>query len=370
MTPSRGAEPRRSAAAKWLLGFAVWTLLALLIALQNGLYLQSVDQPVDWSRLVLSRLADWYTCAIFTPAYFWLVRRWPLDRQHWSTAVPILLGATSVFVVLKFALFVPLVNAIYAGTGRSRTLGDTLASSFVFETIAFWCLLGVIQAIVYYGRLREREAQAARLAAQLSDARLDALTAQLHPHFLFNTLQAISTLLHRDPVSADAMLARLSELLRRTLHRGSGHEVALREEVELLDLYLEIVQTRFADRLTIAREIPEELGEAQVPHFILQPLVENALEHGIARRGGAGRIAIVATREDNSLVLRVSDDGVGLGAGPAGAGDGIGLSNTRRRLLQLYGSAQSLELTPARGGGLDVTLRLPWHTAPLAPTAA
>lgn len=355
----------------WVLGALVWTLLALLIALQQGLYLESVGQPVAWNRLILSRLADWYTCAIFTPAYFWLVRRWPIDREHWPRAVPIYLLATSVFVVIKYALYVPITNAIYAGTGRSRTLGDTLASSFIFETVAFGCLLGIVQAVEYYSRLRERELQTARLASQLSDARLAALAAQLHPHFLFNTLQAISTLIHRDAAGADQMLARLSALLRRTLQRGNGHEVTLREELELLDLYLQIVETRFADRLTLVREIPPELGEAQVPHFILQPLVENALEHGIARRGGAGRIAIAAVREGDTLLLTVTDNGAGLASSTRGiVHNGIGLTNTRHRLSQLYGSRQSLDLTPASEGGLTVTLRLPWHTTPVSAPAA
>lgn len=355
----------------WVLGALVWTLLALLIALQQGLYLESVGQPVAWNRLILSRLADWYTCAIFTPAYFWLVRRWPLDREHWPRSAPMHLVATCAFVVIKYAFYVPMQNAIYAGTGRSRTLGDTLASSFIFETVAFGCLLGVVLAVEYYSRLREREVQAARLASQLSDARLDALAAQLHPHFLFNTLQAISTLLHRDAAGADTMLARLSELLRRTLQRGGGHEVTLQEELELLGLYLEIVQTRFADRLTLVRAIAPGLDDALVPHFILQPLVENALEHGIARRGGAGRIAISAIREGDTLLLEVTDDGAGLGAtGRGPVRDGIGLTNTRRRLAQLYGAAQSLQLAPGAEGGLTVTLRLPWHTTPASGSVA
>ncbi|HYE57911.1 MAG TPA: histidine kinase, partial [Rhodothermales bacterium] len=273
--------------------------------------------------------------------------------------------ATMAFVVGKFALFVPMINAIYADE-RAQTLGDALARSFVVENVAFWCVLGVVLAIEYHRRMRAREVQAARLAAELSDARLEALAAQLHPHFLFNTLQGISTLLHRDPQSADAMLQRLSELLRRTLRRDGAHEIPLREEIELLELYLGVVQTRFADRLRVSIHMPPELQDALTPHFLLQPLVENALQHGIARRAGAGHVEVRAVREGDTLVLQVTDDGPGLSGGSRQfPQEGIGLANTRRRLVQLYGSKQSLTLAPAPGGGLTVTARLPWHVAPM-----
>jgi two-component sensor histidine kinase len=359
--PAERASPF-ARARPWLLGFLVWTLLALLVVMQNAVYARSVGQPVEWRSLLLGRLADWYTCAVFTPAYFRLVRRWPVDRAHWRSAVPVHLVATSIFVVLKFAMFVPLINAIRPG--RDWTLGDTLAGSFVSETFAFWCLLGIVQAVEFNRHLREREVQAARLAAQLTEARLEALAAQLHPHFLFNTLQGVSTLLHRDPVAADRMLARLSELLRRTLRADGAHEVPLHQELELLDLYLGIVQTRFEDRLTLRRAVAPGLDEGLVPHMVLQPLVENALEHGIARRGGTGRVEIGAEREGDSLVLWVGDDGPGLGGARGFPRDGVGLSNTRRRLAQLYGDAARLDLAPAPDGGLRVTVRLPWHTTP------
>jgi len=364
---SRAAD-RRAVLVRWGLGFLVWTFLALLVALQNAVYLRSIGQPVEWRGLVLTRLADWYTCAIFTPVYFAMVRRWPIDRRHWTRHAPLHLAATAAFVVIKYALYVPLANLVRGGRSP-LTFGDTLAGSFVSEALAFGCLLGIVQAVEYWRHLREGELQTARLTAELSEARLDALAAQLHPHFLFNTLQGISTLIHRDPAAADGMLARLSELLRRTLERGGGHEVPLRQELELLELYLGIVESRFEDRLTVRQAVPPELGDALVPHFVLQPLVENALQHGIARRAGAGRVEVAAEREGDALVLHVSDDGPGLGAGArAFPRDGIGLSNTRRRLAQLYGDeAQSLALAPAPGGGLRVTLRLPWHTTPWAP---
>jgi len=213
--------------------------------------------------------------------------------------------------------------------------------------------------------------QAARLSAELADARLEALAAQLHPHFLFNTLQGISTLLHRDPDAADAMLQRLSELLRRTLRRDGAHEIPLRQEIELLELYVGVVQTRFADRLRVTIHVPPDLEDALVPHFLLQPLVENALQHGIARRAGAGHVEVRADRVGDALTLRVTDDGPGLHGGARSfPREGIGLANTRRRLAQLYGAEQRLDLDAGPDGGLSVTARIPWHVAPVTEPVA
>lgn len=363
--------PEWDTTRRWLAGFAVWTALALLSAFQAAVFLTSIDQPVPWRPLLLTRLADWYSCAIFTPVYFWMVRRWPIARSRLSSVVPLYLGVTAVMVVVKYALYVPIANTVGAAMGRSATLSQVLTRSFVTETLAFLCMLAVIQAIEYYRTVRESELRTARLQAQLAGARLDALAAQLHPHFLFNTLQGVSTLMHRDPAAADQMLGRLSVLLRRTLHREGAHEVPLRQELELLDLYLGIMESRFADRLTVARAVPAELDDALVPHFILQPLVENALQHGIAQRAGAGRIEVVARREGSDLVLEVSDDGPGPQPGAAAPnGEAVGLTNTRRRLAQLYGERQALDTGARPGGGFRVRARLPWHTAPLREIAS
>ncbi len=350
----------------WLLGFAVWTLLALLIALQYVIFARSAGRPVDVGEIVLGRLADWYTCAAFTPLYFWMVRRWPLERRRWVVPVSVYLGVTALFVVGKFAMHVPIMNAMRDEPGPPVTLGHALSRGFITENVAFWCLLGIVLAVEYYGRVRAQELHAAQLNAQLADARLEALAAQLHPHFLFNTLQGISTLIHRDPAAADAMLAQVSELLRRTLRRGGSHEIPLREELELLRLYLGIVERRFADRLTVTIEIDPGLDAALVPHFILQPLVENALNHGVARQAGAGEVRISARRTGENLELVVTDDGPAQADAPGvPASVGIGLSNTRRRLAQLYGKDQVLEAGARPEGGFSVTVRLPWHASPI-----
>jgi two-component system LytT family sensor kinase len=349
--------------AAWLAGFGVWTLLGILSAVQTAVFLSSVDQPFQWGTVLINRLADWYTCAVFTPIYFWLVRCFPIDRGHWKASIPLHLVTTSFFVVLKYVMYLQLQRRLPMGV-PARTLADTLAASFIYESIAFWCLLGVVHAIVFYERYRDREILAAELRARLAASQLESLAARLHPHFLFNTLQGVSTLMHRDPKGADLMLTRLSELLRRTLQRGDRQEVPLRDELELLGLYVGIMQVRFGDRLVFATTMEPAILEALVPHFILQPLVENALQHGIARRAGAGRVEVRAARVGTSLHLSVTDDGLGIAAPDRSfPAEGIGLSNTRLRLEQLYGADQRLTLVPVDGGGMAVELILPYHEA-------
>ena len=368
MSAASAASDPRPAWHWWLAGFAIWTVLAILAVLQNAIFFKAAGQPVPWGNLLPLRLADWYTCALFTPVYFWLVRRYPLDEGGWLRAVPIHLAATAVIVVVKYAIYTPLYNALRPPGRDPSTFGEMLAGHFIIENVIFWAMIGVIQAIESFRKLREREVQAAQLAGQLANARLDALTGQLHPHFLFNTLQGISTLLHRDPAAADTMLARLSDLLRRTLQRGGGHEVTLAEELELLELYLGIMRTRFADRLTVDIDVPSPLHGALVPRFLLQPLVENAIQHGIERRAGAGHIEIAARQVGESLMLTVRDDGPGIrGSGGPPPSEGVGLSNTRHRLRQLYGDAQRLELSDGAAGGFEVSIALPLRTVEPAP---
>ena len=199
---------------------------------------------------------------------------------------------------------------------------------------------------------------------RLAEARLETLTAQLQPHFLFNTLHAISTLMHRDVNAADTMVARLGDLLRRTLDGGDRPEVPLAEELRLLDAYLDIARVRFEDRLTVDMSIPTETAGALVPRFVLQPLVENALQHGIGSRHGRGRVTIQARRDGERLCLSVADDGeAGALQGNGFPREGIGLTNTRQRLRERYGPDHSLHLTRGEDGGLLVAVNIPFRTA-------
>ena len=368
-------QPRRAAAGlvradaeslgrAWLrrtVIFLIWTALAFLSASQGALMLAHAGRPVSWSALLTSSLLDWYTCAAFTPAYIWLVRRFPIDRQHWPLSAAIQFVATSVFVVIKYAVYGPL-RAWLIPSQTAMSLEQHLARSFIMESIAFWAVLGVVHAMEFYRRFREREVQALRLQAQLAEARLEALSAQLHPHFLFNTLHGVSTLMHRDVEAADTMLTRLGDLLRHTLRNADRHEVPLSEELDLLANYVAIIGVRFQDRLTVRTLVAPGAEQGLVPHFILQPLVENAVQHGIARRAGAGTIEITAERHGEMLRLRVTDDGAGLGRGVREfPSEGIGLSNTRLRLRELYGGRQRLELESLPSGGFGVMVELPFR---------
>ncbi len=341
----------------WLIAIAIWTLCPILMAVQAAFSAIYAGNAVEWGRLLPIRLVDWYSCALFTPVCFWLVRRFPLQRGARVRNLAVQFVVISIVVALKFAIFVEVARYLFPA--EPWRFDQMLVRGFVSESIAFWCLLALVYAIEYHRRLRERELQAARLETELASARLDALTAQLQPHFLFNTLHSISTLMRRDVEAADEMLTHLGDLLHRTLRQGGRHEVTLAEELELLRHYTDIMKIRFQDRLAVRVDVDESVLPALVPNLVLQPLVENAIRHGISRKPGAGLLEIAARRDGATLEISVRDDGEGL----SGAEEGVGLSNTRRRLRQLYGEAQSLELVPGGEGGLMVRMRLPMRTA-------
>jgi two-component system, LytTR family, sensor kinase len=358
-TPVRSTP---SSAMFWLVGFGAWTALALLATMQTAMAFSMRGQPIEWPRLLAWRAIDWYSCALFVPPFLWLVRRAPLERSTWARRLPMYIGVTLVATIAKYALLVS-VQSRFLGPARSQSFFVVLAGNAISELMIFWAVIGVLHAVEFYRRYREREALTLELRAQLSQSQLDVLRAQLHPHFLFNVLNAATVLVHRDPEAADAMLTRLGELLRHALRSDPRHETSLREELELLDRYLDIMRTRFGDRLTIERSVPPALESALVPTFVLQPLVENALEHGVDRVEGSARVEIDAARDGDRLTLAVRDNGAG-DQSHTHAGLGIGLTNTRARLTALYGDAAELALRPRPGGGTEVVLRLPLRTPP------
>ncbi|HKY06246.1 MAG TPA: histidine kinase [Blastocatellia bacterium] len=336
-----------------------------------------------------------FTCLLSSPLYVWLARRFPIYRQHWARNLALHFLITAALVMLTGAIYFRLSvqpttsmpapaeqAASQTADGeraadqpgrppRARGQAPDLARFLLFrlltESLPFWAMIALIHAFEFHRRYRRREFEAARLQTQLAESRLEALTEQLQPHFLFNTLQGISTLMHRDVNRADAMLDRLSDLLRQTLQRGDRLKVPLDEEMEILDNYVEIARERFKDRLVFETRTSSDARRALVPFFILQPLVENALQHGIARRAGVGRVEVSAERQGDTLRLSVTDDGPGLANGESDSRrGGVGLSNTRQRLRELYGGAQSLSLEAPEGGGLRVELIIPYEAAPVA----
>ena len=350
----------------WLV--AIWTMFGLLSVAQS-LARFPAGRPVPWAELVSDRLADWYTCALFTPVYFWLARHYPVTGPRWKRGAAAHLAATQLIVALKYTLYVGVgVWLGYRSLDGSfaQEVGRVVWRNIIYENMAFWAVAAVVHAIEFHRAAQERAARAERLRSELVQARLDALTGQLHPHFLFNALNSVSALMHRDLAAADAMLARLGDLLRRTLRAGESPEVTLEEEFGLLGDYLAVVGVRFRDRLTVQMHLEPGTERAMVPHFLLQPLVENALEHGISRRAGAGRIDVRSARTGvggETLELSVSDDGPGYHANTS-TPSGIGLANTRRRLTALHGDRHRLTLTDRPTGGLLVRVELPYRLSP------
>jgi LytS/YehU family sensor histidine kinase len=263
--------------------------------------------------------------------------------------------------VLRLAIFS--VPPDLTGTKVLREFVGWVFTTLPFGVGVYFALIGIEHSLFYFAQARERETQAARLAAQLAEARLGALRMQLNPHFLFNSLNAITVLVRdQNTATASRMLELLSDVLRQVLRVEETHETTLAEELDFLERYLAIEQVRFSDRLRPRIEIDPAIAGAAVPRFLLQPLVENALRHGIARRADAGALSVGAHREDADLVLTVRDDGPGLTSGAPAPG-GVGLANTRARLAALYGERGSLEIANAEGGGVVATVRLPYHEA-------
>ncbi len=366
--------PVSSARKRWLLvGFfvALWTFMACLSAAEAYVAQLKFDKPVSWELALRRSFKDWYTYGVLSIGIVWFCGRNRLEPGRVWRWVLKHLGAGLVFS----AAYIVTTSWLLAGE-RSVQTGEILTFSFLVKKLAIhYCVMNLMMYWIvvfghlgwhYYQRFRERELQTAELRRQLTEAKLEALRMQLNPHFLFNTLHAISALIHENPEAADRVVARLSELLRLSLDQSKPQEVPLCEEIGFLDRYLEIEQTRFSDRLEVQKQIESSVNDALVPYLILQPLVENAIRHGIEPREESGRISIQARRNNGTLELRVTDNGPGLGAGQAAPAEGIGLSNTRSRLSHLYGKDYRFELHNADGGGLEARIDLPYHTTKAA----
>jgi LytS/YehU family sensor histidine kinase len=237
-----------------------------------------------------------------------------------------------------------------------------LISTLALQLFVYSAIVAAAHGLEYYRRSRERE----HLEARLAEAQLQLLNVQLQPHFLFNTLNTIAEMVHDDADKADYMITSLSDLLRQALELGATQEISFDRELDLLSRYLDIQRTRFGDRLQVSTRVPNDLRQASVPVLLLQPLVENAIQHGLGARADAGRIDITAKREGDRLVVTVTDDGAGVKE-PAPAGrQRLGLANMRERLQVLYGHDQQLDLNNAPGGGAQISVSIPWRQVPPA----
>jgi two-component sensor histidine kinase len=352
---------------KWLLLFGLWTLVGLAFAGQAYLSREKAGIPAPWSFVLGRALADWYVYALLSVPTLWLARRFSFERGRWTSAVGIHLMASAIFSLGYMALRALVAQWQTRGEMEPATFSTAFSNAFVatffFNLLIYWVIILAQHAFRYYDELRERKRHTAQLETRLTQARLQALQMQLNPHFLFNTLNAISALVHKDANAADRMIGQLSDLLRYTLESTDAQEVPLRQELDFLDRYLEIQQARFGERLAVRREIEPETLEARVPNLVLQPLVENAIEHGIGPHARRGEIVLRAKRHQSQLELQVQDNGAGLPK-HAALQESVGLGNTRARLQQLYGQAQQLELQNGSEGGLTVRITIPWRAGP------
>lgn len=346
--------------------FSVATALGFFSAFAAFYFVSTFTEiNAPFSLLLALNLGYWYTWAALTPAILWLTRRFPFDRATWKAAIPIHIGGVLVMTFAHVVLTVALRIAIYRAFGESidtwlHEAQEMLFLNFDWEMMTYWTIVGVGTALKYLQEARARELNAAQLETRLVEARLHTLQRQMQPHFLFNTLNTISALMHRDVDAADAMIARLSDLLRMSLERVGVQEVPLKEELDFLSKYLEIEQTRFRDRLTVVFDVQAETLHALVPNLLLQPLVENAIKHGIGPRPTPGQIAVRARINGALLELDVQDNGVGLSAARlTDFNRGVGLSNTRSRLDHLYGSLHRFEFRQPAEGGLLVCIAIP-----------
>jgi len=345
--------------------FTIATVLGVLTGLQAYNYVALVSEHKQpFSVLLGLNLTYWWSWALLVPGVLWLARRYRFERGAWRRAAFMHILGVVVFTAAHVALATSARGVIMQFAERPfewwMYFRDRFFLNFDWEMMTYWALVAFANALDYQRESQEREITAAQLQTQLAEAQLEALQRQLHPHFLFNTLNTIATLMHRDVHAADEMLVQLSDLLRLTLDRIGTQQVPLTDEVDFLKKYLEIEQTRFGDRLIVNIDIDPEVLDAPVPNLILQPLVENALRHGIGPRIGVGKVDVTASQSGELLTLTVRDNGVGLSPDKLNAfHSGVGLSNTRSRLENLYGDRHRFEFETPPGGGLLVTIVIP-----------
>ncbi|HTZ60753.1 MAG TPA: histidine kinase [Acidobacteriaceae bacterium] len=354
--------------------FLLWTIFGLFYFSQGLTQRLVSHDPNPWWRYLVAWLLGVYIWALLTPAILWLGRLFPIERGNWLRRTALQLCFSAGFSVFELGLEDALYSVLhlFPSTAESflAVFARSLVRGFHGGVLNYWIVLGLQWGVLYYQRYRARsqevlaiQLRASELQSQLVSAQLNALKMQLQPHFLFNTLNAI-TVLVRQQKSKDAeqMLGHLSDLLRGVLEDVDAQEVPLRRELEYLQLYLSIEQVRFADRLRVEISTDPSTQEASVPQLILQPIVENAIRHGIGRSSSAGRIFISTAKIHDMVKIRVEDDGPGLSPGSSCEDQGIGLANTRARLRQLYGNEASLEIENGDDRGAVVTMKFPFRS--------
>lgn len=353
-----------------------WVLLVLLWSGIGGMFVGryvvyaffDAEAQFEWLRAFWVWIG-WVQWIVLTPLVLYLAYRFPIERNTWRRHAQIHVLGWLAVTVIDTLLYV-VTRTLFSWVARPPDVPfwegviQLFVSTLSVDLFVYAAIVAMVQAWAYYQKYQERESQAAQLEGQLAKAQLKALKMQLHPHFLFNTLHAISALMDENVKASREMLALLSQLLRLTLENAEKQEVSLKQEIAFLSHYLEIQQIRFRDRLEVGFEVDPDVMHAQVPNMILQPLVENALDHGAAPDGETSYVTIRAYLRNESLVMEVQDNGPGLSKKDAHSlrNGGIGLRNTRERLAQLYGPAQQLTLKRPQEGGTQVSVTIPFYT--------
>jgi two-component system, LytTR family, sensor kinase len=357
--------------AKWFVFVIVWTLVGVFFSTRWYFIYKGTTTPMSWMESLILGLIEWYLWALISLVVFRLCRRFPLDTAGWRQALPVL--AISAVIIVPFQIIVYTcihvpIDAYFMSDQPSpiqRTLWSNcvvmLKSKFHVGVLTFGLMTIASYTFLLYRKYREEELRASELKTQLVNAQLNTLRTQLHPHFLFNSLNAVSALMREDVEAAERMLMRLSDLLRLSLHGVGKQKVPLREEIEFVQRYLDVERMRFSDRLHVSLQIDPATADAAVPYLLLQPLVENAIRHGISPRPGNGSITVLSQHIGERLLLQVVDDGIGLRTQKDRTGEsGVGLANTRERLQMLYGDDCCFSLSDT-GAGVTVRIEIPFE---------
>ena len=339
------------ASTVWLTSAGCFTALALLFTSQVWVDYNYAGRPLTWGLALLVALVDWELWAILAPAVVRLSEHVSFSRHRWRLALAVHLPVGLLVGGLKLAVEGFIVSLILGG-GR----GPFSFLKIHLTLLTYWGIVAVTHVARHYRRARERELRAAQLETELARAQVEALKMQIHPHFLFNTLNAVSGLMRENVDAADVMLSKLAELFQRTFETADIQEVPLRRELEFIDAYLTIQRTRYGDRLRTAVTIDATAKDALVPSLILQPLVENAIRYGVAEQPGPGRVAVDARTDDGRLIVSITNDGPPMAATIR---EGYGIRNLRSRLQALYGSRALFSLKAQPTGGAIAVLDLP-----------
>jgi hypothetical protein len=342
--------------------FLAWSVVGLLSLSQMWVEAMSrFAPPLEWLR-VARLLESVWAWAAYTPVILWLAERLPLDRDFWRWRLPV-----HCVLAVSFAAADAVLASLLApvlGPSPAPGLLAAFAHHVTLAVLSYFAVLGIGHALRYHRLYAEDRLRVSELERQLAQARLGALEAQLRPHFLFNALHAVASLVRAgDPKGAIRTIAALGEILRAALRDGEDQEIPLADELRLAERYLEIERARFEERLAVRVEVDARLGGALVPRFVLQPLLENAVRHGIEPRAAGGCITLRAARDGATLTIEVVDSGADRGE-PRAHGTGVGLANTRARLRYLYGTAGRLDLEAAAGGATVARIVLPYRPAP------